>query len=445
MPYAENATKHFPAHRPVLPEWTRFAWTSDDERGWWKPHVEAIVAMLGALERETVVHGLRDAGILDCAPQDLPHLTEWARANGLVVFPQRIVAGSVLSSAAPPRPGDRWTYRVLVVRPERVPLTDVHLRTNAGLGPFLGFPPCCRAFFEQTWGAGQVDTTWDQYAAAGTADGPRDTNLLWRWLGARWVFHLPCSHLCDATVRLGQQHRALALELGYAEEVTALNEILSWPVHWSAVNGIAQIVGPCVRVSTRTDWSPEARQFRRHGEYHAPEPWLWRDNGFASPEGMRAAHDPIVRAVVEHAPAAARICDLGCGNGLLLRRVKMRRPDVSIAGVDLDETATAHARQHLVGQWTVANLRADPWPGNPTVVLLSVNRLTPAEMSQADAAQVREALKKTDRVFVYAYGDNLAAAGSLHALCAQAGLPRHPAMIAVAPDVAVGLFEGAEL
>lgn len=442
--FAKDATRYFPANRPVLPEWTRFAWASTDEYAWWQYYLNNIIAMLTEVEKESVARGIRGAAWITCDPQDLTALANWGVKNDCVVIPRERLGVGPTSSEANMNPGAHWQYRALVVRRDRlneVPALGAHEK----LGTLLGYPTCCVDFFKRTWAKHQVDTTYDQYMSTGSADGPLEANMLWRWLGPRWVFHLPCSFQCKATIDMGAQHRQLALELGYVEEVAALNSILQWPVHWSAVNGIGVIVGPCARISTRTDWSPEPRQFFRQGTYHRPEAWYWTDNGFAVPDGMHRAHGTVIKALTGHLSQKDRIVDLGCGNGLLLRRLKMRRKDVAISGVDINETAVMHARQHLVGKWNVGNLNICDWPNNPNVAILSANRLSPDEMTREDAAHVREALRKMDRVFVTAYGDNLIKSGSLQAICAEAGLPANPAIVGASPDAVIGMFKGTEL
>ena len=64
-----------------------------------------------------------------------------------------------------------------------------------------GYPPCCREFFRRVWvDDAMVDTTWPM-AAAGNGQTARgastwraaQANILWRWMGARAVPHLPAA------------------------------------------------------------------------------------------------------------------------------------------------------------------------------------------------------------------------------------------------------------
>ena len=86
-----------------------------------------------------------------------------------------------------------------------------------------------------------------------TAGGPDETNIFWRGLGLRMVAHLPCKLDCPASMELASTFSAVGMRHGYAEEIHWLREILSWPVQWSGLHGIAEIKTPVLKLSTWTD------------------------------------------------------------------------------------------------------------------------------------------------------------------------------------------------
>jgi len=83
--------------------------------------------------------------------------------------------------------------------------------------------------------------------------GRQQTNVLWRWLGIRPVPHLPCSAECVATRSFAEALAEVGRHWEFATEIEWLDEILSWPVEWSALHGIAEIKTPVLKFSTRTD------------------------------------------------------------------------------------------------------------------------------------------------------------------------------------------------
>src|SRR5207302_1772102 len=140
----------------------------------------------------------------------------------------------------------------------------------------LGYPACCYAFFRQVWvEQGLVDTTWPMAVATASpsngttiieVNGPPEANILWRWMGARAVPHLPCRPDCRDTLEFGKKLVEVGRETGYGTEMDWLVEILSWPAEWSALHGIAEIKTPVLKVSTRTDATARKYVVRRHGE-----------------------------------------------------------------------------------------------------------------------------------------------------------------------------------
>lgn len=405
-------------NRPTLPEWTRWAWSTMAEREYWSCLIQNVSQAWEELERWAVVDGVRPAAYQTASPERFLELTTWATRHGLVVVPitqiNRVASYQSGSGSNGFNPNEPWDYRVIITRPERVALisaTPDIAKNDAALGEVLGYPQCCRDFFMRTWAAGQVDTTWDQYATSGSAEGSVEANMLWRWKGIRWVSHLPCSYQCQHTIEIGRQMREMAKRRGFIEEAHTIDTVLSWPTKWSGVNGIAEIVGPCIKVSTRTDWAPPraGRRFERKGRYTKPTKQMWIQNGFQSFEAMRNAHFPILRAVEEFAPQNVTLLDLGCGNGHLLRRIKVHRPDVQLWGIDINEEAIKEATRIGVGKWEADDLAQLPWnaePLTPNVVpVYSPVRFT--EMSEEVRAKAVESLRVCPIQIVYVYGDNL--------------------------------------
>ena len=442
-----NASKYFPANRPVLPEWTKVAWSSVNEQMWWTTWFNEVQLMWQALERESVVHGLRPAAWTLVSQNDLPSATAWATQHGLSLLPLTTIQneGAYVSSSMAPEPGKPWLYRALLVHPNYLPFIAKHknlIRNNGvgdndAMGELLGYPKCCREFFQSTWGAHQVDSTYDQLMATGP-DGPSEANMLWRWLYMRAVLHLPCSSTCQATVDIGKKYRNLAIMLGFVEETKVLDQVLNWPVKWSAINGIAEITGPCVKISTRTDWSPEQRVINRQGTYVRPDATLWTDNGFTGPEAMLSEHKPVIAGMAEHLAPGANIVDLGCGNGYLLNRLKIRRPDIKIGGVDVKADAITRARGDLRGTWIAGKIEDEiaSFP-NANAVIISPERLL--EMKEEDAVKCIEWLNTIPQVFVYAYDDCIVKHESLTKSCAKAGL-KLPAIISGTNLVQLGVI-----
>lgn len=253
------------------------------------------------------------------------------------------------------------------------------VQDNQAIGSLLGFPECCRAFFDRHQPSSNIDTSWEM-AGEEDVSGHNECNILGRWLGVRLVSHLPCSFSCGPTLNLAKAWAALWPQ----QELAWAKEILSWPCEWSALHGIAEVKYPILKLSTRTTVYPERKVVRRHGTAYPAEgargvsfpyregkmpgtrnqpedtvgttgqlakltsrlpvvcrPELnvgdreWTDNGFSSAEAMNRAHEMVMIAL-RFSPPYGDVADLGAGNGRLIDLIKREFPDDYVGGVDID-------------------------------------------------------------------------------------------------------------
>jgi hypothetical protein len=447
----------------VLPEFTRWSWVSETARSTWEPRIERIKQAWLSLEWLSVANDVRDCALIWLPPDTLSTFTpQWEFASLSAIQLQIDNAhfgGNVAQSDASP------TGLICIAVGDLTKLTQLREAWIASdhdtIGALLGYPACCRAFFRDVWADKRcIDTTWQMAENTTPAHAPDririelpDTtapvaNILWRWLGVRAVPHLPCRFNCDASISLGTRFLEIARANGYAEEADWIAEILSWPVEWSALHGIAEIKTPLLKISTRTDatWGkstvkwvgtsyPEegasglnfpyrmpkkpkltsSRPYRRgfaHGTHAAADqPWYHADNGFASVDAMDGLHRPIV----EKARRALRneggnVLDLGCGNGVLVGKICEGRSDLIPFGVDANPAAIDHARllspDHS-GNFMQADLFDIPaWEFGRryALALLMAGRLM--EVPRDRALELLEQLRSScSRVLVYTYPD----------------------------------------
>ncbi|MEA2489213.1 MAG: hypothetical protein QOH21_1005 [Acidobacteriota bacterium] len=335
------------------------------------------------------------------------------------------------------KPGSKLNLRVAIGRTSDVRgLADAFARRDdLAIGKLLGFPECCVAFFQRVCvDGGSRDTTW----AAATRGGASTTltvevaptqpaNLLLRWLGVRLVPHLACGFDCAATDALGRKFMVLGRDAGFRDEIAWSEEILSWPVEWSALHGIAEIRTPVVKVVTSSDDCDGKRIVRAKGTAYPAEgarglafPYsrsvveeidrgtaAYRDNGFSTVEAMDAAHAPLVDLAVEAlAQQAGPVLDLGCGNGLLLDKIRQRL-SVPIHGVDADADKIHRARSlYPAGTFMAGDLFTSEsiWQRSYALALISAARIHEASDDAVSQLATSIALHAS-RLILYAYGD----------------------------------------
>lgn len=401
-----------------LPDWTRVAWASSSAREVWEPRVQAVSRAWVETELLSVVAGVRRSCLRHAAPSELLPLTDWAADRDLTVVPlamESAIKGTYSSESSAPEPGGDFLYRVAVTRD---PKAWPGAWKTGDIGGLLGFPECCQRFFEEVWTRGRgVDTTWQWAGGTGhevEVDPRPEANILLRWLGVRLVPHLPCSTDCRGTIELGVQMEAVARAAGYGQEMDWAREMLSWPVEWSALHGIAEIKTPVLKVSTRTDATADKYVVRRPGTPPAEaatgkdfpysprraQPMPWQDNGFSTMNAQREAHEVLLAAVGDLDLAGGAVLDLGCGNGDLVSRIAAK-VDATPFGVESDAERAARAQErHPEGLFTPGNLFDADIEGADLVVLMP-GRL--AENPERAAEMARKLQGKT--VLVYVYGD----------------------------------------
>jgi hypothetical protein len=268
----------------ILPEFKRVSWVNAAIEETWAPRFARIVRAWKDLEWRSAAEGLRQTAIFHTAHNRLPELQpDWLpRGFRIVRLP-----------AVPPLVAS-YTAGVQLVRRSTRPLVDIALgaadavaeleeawvaRRHGEIGRLLGYPECCACFFEEVRVAAQcLDSTWAMASPSisnGSSDlsvgGPLATNVLWRSLGLRAVPHLPCSFDCAPSVRFGDALLDLGGRLRYRAEVDWLREILSWPVQWSALHGIAEIKTPLLKLATRTDATVGKYTLVWRGQRAAPD------------------------------------------------------------------------------------------------------------------------------------------------------------------------------
>lgn len=466
-----------------LHDFTRLSWTSDPAREVWEPRIQRIIRAWFEIEWLAVASGLRMCSLTAATPEDfITRAANWAH-HGLSGLPLEIQGINLYTYSNVPQkaePGKPFAFRIVVGAPEHVAAFQEAYSANddRGIGQLLGYPSCCQGFFQDVWvEQGLGDTTWSMGIASldhrnGTHDielsSPPETNILWRWMGVRAVSHLPCSFNCESTVVLGQQLVDLGREAGYVDEMEWLTEILSWPVEWSGLHGIAEIKTPILTAVTRTDATPSKYTLRRLGTsypeegaqgvvfpYQAPDrfsvsdstsfqrgienpihqsedpyyaAWYASDNGFSNRFLMTKNHAPIAEMVTATLREGGAVLDLGCGNGALLRQITEKDTDIVPFGVESEPSRLAHASLVLpeFAENFVCGSMFDCrriWPPESLfdVILLMPGRLLEVEPEQAE--NLRQFIRDHSRhLIIYAYGDWLTRYGNLQGLAEAAGL-----------------------
>lgn len=259
-----------PTQHPFrLPEVHRRIWVSHEAHLLWEPRIALIAKAWKEIEWQSV--GLKERR---CALQFLPldQLAPFARKlarRGLAVAPVVLQRSAEQTGSA-----DSIIARIVIGR-----RCDVRRFAQAwrrsdydAIGTLLGYPPCCRSAFVQTYVQQRIsDLTWAAAARSASTvlesgvvqlQGPPLLNLLWKGTGVRAVPHLPCTFTCESSLDFACSLERVARENGFQSEMDWTREILSWPAEWSALHGIAEIKTPILKFSINTAATSTRRVIR---------------------------------------------------------------------------------------------------------------------------------------------------------------------------------------
>lgn len=367
-----------------IPEFTRIVWAPKTHE--WQEKINKINRIWLEIERMSVAHNVRLGALQSVKPEDLINFQGYCLSNGIpfVILGREGAAEVYGNATSPVTEGKPWTYRVYMGADSGFFLNDWKETNNIAIGYYLGYPECCSKFFQKYW----MKEGWRDLTPFMGPEGSYLCNILLRHLGVRSVFHLPCSFSCSRTQFLAQTILKMGYEAGFKQETEWIHEILRWPITWSSLHGVAIIETPIVKIVTSTDALEEIEvrtlnHENRHTDLACGDTLTWVDNGFKTQDGMNKGHDFILEIIrSEINPFAGRVLDLGCGNGLLLKRIITEYPSMIPSGVEGDPFKFRRVTDKFSNtqDFFCETIDKAPWQERDnTLILISLNRLFEAK------------------------------------------------------------------
>lgn len=488
MPVKSPKTKDEAAPMNRLPfalqDFTRISWVNEEARTVWAGRISGINKMHAYLEWTSVVAGIRKCALQMLDKSQLIDRTSSLRSHGLelIILKSVRAASSYQSRISDATSGEDASWCVIG---ESENIAGFHRAfddcDNVTMGRLLGYPECCIEYFQDFWvQRGLVDSTWLSalntssaiVANASVTCKSSKCSVHLRWIGVRPVFHLPCAIDCEMSARIAEKLARLAQSYRFVDEARWLSELMSMPMEWSALHGIAEIKTPLFKIVTNTDATAEKHVVRIEGtEYPAQgasgvvfpfrvrqkeptqrflnavqtvelnaaakgdliEKQHFTDNGFTTNYAMARAHTPLVsachRLLSELNDGKQTVLDLGCGNGLLLRRVADERSDVAIAGIDCDHHKIERAidlnrrndSKFITGDMFDIEILESHFGSKFGVCIVMLGRLS--EVPIESAVHLLEWMEASaQKVLTYAYTDYLCNGTSLRSLADSHGI-----------------------
>lgn len=286
-----------------MPPFVRVAWVSNEAKEHWEPVLERASRFYDIMEKLSVYEGVRNLMTASLYPEQVPDTINEIAPLGLLFAPIiRVGEYDGFAHYHPPvEEGKPWHYYGPLGRPEHVTefIKADQIGDHVRMGELLGFPSCCTAFFQEEWVQGYNDPIWQIAMNTPEKDVllrdekfirlkayPEVLSLL-RYNGPRFTFHIPCSTTCESSKKIADDWVAVARQHGYDEEVEALYEVLSWPMEWSVLHGIAEIKTPVFKVVTNSVPSKEKYTVQIEGTRYPEHAARGLNFPFREPKGVK--------------------------------------------------------------------------------------------------------------------------------------------------------------
>ncbi|MCK1382669.1 hypothetical protein IVB31_00180 [Bradyrhizobium sp. 21] len=369
----------------------RISFSGPQTRALWQPRLERLGEVALAIELEMVRRKRIPAAVLWTGHDGIGALTERARSIGLDAKPIKASLGYAAD----------WPLEASIDDPKRLldyafligaaPL-DASIAEPAADGLEqaairFGYPPCCAKSWADYLRQGGSDPLARLLARGHKTAVPAYVALAVLGLGP--IRHGPCAADCSATRDQSRAFLNLGRELGFAEEMSWLDEIADWPVVASLVNGIAEVTTAAFRCTwlSDEDTSPRhgtaaTRPAKRVGAAAATVKSAdsadiltelgvgFEAAGFENPFAMRSRFSTVVWEQTAALRRAASAVHVGCGDGLLLELISQTKPRLRLYGTEQDAAAAGASRRRLGASLPVLS-------GPSIEALAALSRLAP--------------------------------------------------------------------
>jgi len=256
-----------------LHHFCRISWTSQKAREMWEPRFQQIRQMLGELKRHMLAEGLLGFDL-----QYIPLHERKALRNA--VSPYGLIVRAIQSPPSALAPflhhlpeEESINIFVLIGRKANVLAAQTAIREGdvAAFHQARGIPSCCtqsmllrhqHRLFDPNWASLTSELAQDATPRTLQTTGNLLTHTLLHPLGLRLLPYTPCSPNCSHSIQRSQDLLSLARSQGYSSPSDWLIQILSWPLSWSALHGIAETKLPILKYSSPTD--PTAHKYTLH-------------------------------------------------------------------------------------------------------------------------------------------------------------------------------------
>lgn len=307
-PFFQMQTLDFRLH-----DFVRITWVSRPAREAWAPRFAKIRTSLSRLHDPILASpGCgRPLRLERVYPDQVARIGKRLAARRLCI--ERLDASAAVLSRFYPVPFPEDDRRVFLLAGKE---NALHAAVEAlvaddfaGWHAAFGLPPCCVRFLQRFCRSGLSDPVWPiALQTLGEPDlrdeidlpGSVETHVLLRPAGLALLPYDPCSFACERSKKLARAIAALGRRRGAVRAMDDLEEILSWPVGWSSLHGIAEIKTPVCKIIYNSDATAVKYTVRRSGARYPAEGARGRGFPYRPPERLAFSDSEAFRRGIEN-------------------------------------------------------------------------------------------------------------------------------------------------
>lgn len=259
-----------------IPDFHRISWVSNPARSVWQARIEAIVKARLQIFAHAIENGLYRCALLRLTEIEISECEERLKDFDdlqVIRLERRELFGNCCGKH----------HHIVIGKRDVVKRFAESWQNDdaAAMAEFLGVGECCLKFQMTVRNKlGLIDPTLAQAINSPDAkieDGivhqnsPGILNTLLNPLGILPLSHTPCSMHCRTSKNLAEKWFQTARNYGFTDEADNLEKLLSCPMEWSALHGIAEIKLPILKISANTDATAETYRIRIHSEAYPEE------------------------------------------------------------------------------------------------------------------------------------------------------------------------------
>lgn len=243
-------------------DFTRLMWADKSMQREYEQIINQGFKIHNEMDVASVANNLYPIASIQCILQTIPDMVERIARQGLIAIPIK---------ANVPKSFNRFdakadTYYCIIAKSVQKAIEYVdafNAQDWVTMAALRGLPTCCQTFYHICSSQNIFDPIWQSATNSVnevvkpstrkiTVTSCPELNPLLRYLGITMLGYVPHSLHCKPSMTLVSRRVELASSINLAHQIDVFIEMLSWPMEWSVLHGIAEIKTPLFKLATNS-------------------------------------------------------------------------------------------------------------------------------------------------------------------------------------------------